>query len=190
MHGVWSEIQELRSIFCTMFRSYSHRTNNTTCNNLNFNLCWPHPNAWHYLQCHGILASFAPLGTSIYSSVSWRFLNQWLPWGLLENHAWNRFAEYKWQHVACPTCISMDLTTQAKNVSQCLQQNALTIPSYIHYLLTMTRTMIDSSRGACDSLTEQAVSVCKDLYNFLPSQSCMLSWVAGVAKKVLCAARR
>jgi hypothetical protein len=78
----------------------------------------------------------------------------------------------------------MDLTTQAKNISQCLQQNGLTIPSYIHYLLTMTGTMNDSSRGARDSLTEQAVSVCEDLYNFLPSQSRMVSWVAGVAKKV------
>lgn len=81
----------------------------------------------------------------------------------------------------------MDLTTQAKNVSQCLQQNGLTIPLYIHYLLTMTRTMNDSSRGARDSLAEQAVSVCEDLYHFLPSQSRVVSWVAGVAKKVLCA---
>jgi hypothetical protein len=79
----------------------------------------------------------------------------------------------------------MDLTTRAKNVSQCLQENGLTIPSYIHYLLTTTRTMNDSSRGARDLLAEQAVSVCEDLYHFLPSQSRVVSWVAGVAKKVL-----
>jgi len=47
--------------------------------------------------------------------------------------------------------------------------------------------MNDRSRGAHDSLAEQAVSVHEDLYHFLPSQSHMVSWVAGVAKKVLCA---
>ena len=26
----------------------------TTCNNLNLKLCWPHPNAWHYLQWHRV----------------------------------------------------------------------------------------------------------------------------------------
>jgi hypothetical protein len=169
---------------------FRHRTNSTISDYvtfLNFNLCWLHPNAWHYLQWRGILALFAPPGTSISSSVSRRFSNKWSPQVLLKDHAWNEFAQYKWQHVACPTCILMDLTTRAKNVSQCLQQNGLTIPSYIHYLLTTTRSMNDSSRGARDSLAEQAVSVCEDLYHFLPSQSRVVSWVAGVAKKVLCA---
>ena len=76
----------------------------------------------------------------------------------------------------------MDLTTRAKDVSQGLQQNGLTIPSYIHYFLTMTRTTNDSSRCAQDSLAEKAVRMCEDLYHFLPSQSHVVSWVAGVAK--------
>jgi hypothetical protein len=46
--------------------------------------------------------------------------------------------------------------------------------------------MNDSSRGAHNLLAEQAVSVCEDLYHFLPSQSRVVSWVAGVTKKVLC----
>jgi hypothetical protein len=45
----------------------------------------------------------------------------------------------------------------------------------------------DSSGGARDLLAEQAVSVCEDLYYFLSSQSRVVSWAAGVAKKVLCA---
>ena len=90
----WGAVRNTRTPVGVSYK-IRHRTNSTIFDYvifLNSNLCWPHPNAWHYLQWRGILALFAPPGTSIYSSASQRFSNKWSPRVLLEDHAWDEFA--------------------------------------------------------------------------------------------------
>lgn len=72
-----------------------------------------------------------------------------------------------------------DITQSVQNVTFCLQQNQLTISSYIHHVLR--------AKGMDDvrlSLSEQAIDICQDLYAFLPAQPAVLSWAISVAKNI------
>ena len=71
-----------------------------------------------------------------------------------------------------------DIRKCVQHVTNCLQENGLTVSSYIHHLLC-TKGM-DQVRT---SLVEQAADICQDLYNFLPARLAVLSWAISMGKK-------
>ena len=71
-----------------------------------------------------------------------------------------------------------DIRKCVQNVTNCPQENGLTVSSYIHHLLC-TKGMDQVHT----SLVEQAADICQDLYNFLPARLAVLSWAISVVKK-------
>ncbi|KII83140.1 hypothetical protein PLICRDRAFT_77631, partial [Plicaturopsis crispa FD-325 SS-3] len=75
--------------------------------------------------------------------------------------------------------------TRVENVSRCIEENGLTISSYIHHVLTLTW----ASAVMRKNLTEHASSICSDLYEHLPSKPSVTSWALGIARGVFCRER-
>jgi hypothetical protein len=73
-----------------------------------------------------------------------------------------------------------DLEPRVRNVSWCLEENSLTVSSYIGYVMSGKKLTIEKS-----SLVHKAVSICEILYSYLPSRPSITLWALSIAKDAL-----
>jgi len=74
----------------------------------------------------------------------------------------------------------VDLERRVRNVSQCLQENNLTISSYVGYVMSSKKLAQEQS-----SLAQQAISIYETFYRYLPSCPSVTSWALKIAKDAL-----
>src|SRR5882762_9736513 len=74
----------------------------------------------------------------------------------------------------------LSLQNRVSNVTQCLQDNGLTISSYIHHL-SRSLEPTPAFQEAQKMLVAHAVNICQELYNFLPTRSAVVGWVLDMA---------
>jgi hypothetical protein len=73
-----------------------------------------------------------------------------------------------------------DLEQRVRNVSWCLQENNLTVSSYVGYVMSSKKLAHEQSL-----LAQQAISIYETFYRYLPSRPSITSWALKIAKDAL-----
>ena len=64
----------------------------------------------------------------------------------------------------------LQLEQRVRNVSRCLEENSLTVSSYVGYVMSSKKLALEKS-----SLAQQAVSICEIFYSYLLSRPSITS---------------
>ena len=76
--------------------------------------------------------------------------------------------------------VDLQLEQRVRNVSRCLEENSLTVSSYVGYVMSSKKLALEKS-----SLAQQAISICEIFYSYLPSRPSITSWALNIAQDAL-----